>query len=70
LLKGVSLVARFIYLTTFLWLTSRWVGLIRKFVQRKQAKLESQLLALTLRNKFVISWIAFISTLVVLQSVV
>lgn len=65
----VSLTARTIYLTTFLWMTYRWAGLISKFVQRKQAKLESQLLALTLRNKFVIGWIAFISTIVVLQSV-
>jgi hypothetical protein len=70
LLTGVSLMARLIYLLTFLWLTYRWVGLIKKFVQRKQAKLESQLLALTLRNKLVISWIAFISTLVVIQSVI
>ena len=62
----MSLAARIIYLVTLLWLTYRWGGLISKFVQRKQAKLKSQALALTLRNKFVIGWISFISTLLVL----
>ena len=70
LLTVVSLMARVMFMITFLCLTYLWGGLINKFVQRKQAKLESQLLALTLRNKFVIGWIVFISTLVVLQSVI
>ena len=43
-----------------------WSILIRKFVEKKQAKLGAQLLALTLRNKFVIAWIIIVSGMVLL----
>ena len=62
----LSLKARAVYLVTFFWLLYLWGHLIHKFVQKKQAKLESQLLALTIRNKFVIGWILAVTSLVVI----
>jgi hypothetical protein len=62
----MSLLGRTVFLVTFLWLLYLWGVLIHKFVQKKQAKLESQLLALTLSNKFVIGWILVVSSLVVI----
>ena len=35
----VSIIARVIFMLTYLWLAYSWVWLVKKFVQRKQAKL-------------------------------
>ena len=68
-LSIIGIASRGLYLITFIYIATIWIGLINQFIAIKRINLEKNLLKLTCFNKFIIGSVMTVTVLAITHTI-